>query len=600
MPARLLRRLAERLLPNDRNQSRLERLLRENLGEQKKWYTIAVISMVLIAGTSALVAYLMEAIVDAMTAYEEKGPILLVALAVVTVFSVRGFATYAQLVSLSRAGNRIVANIQERLYIKLLKHGVSFYTTTESSDLLMRITHGAQAARTVINLMVTSAVRDTLMLIGLTVVMVYQQPQLSMVALVIGPAAIYGVRKLVSKVRSIMKNQAMSLAEIIKVVQETSKGIQVIKIFSLEDRMKGRMGNAVRQVEKRANTISRLQAITSPLMETLSGFAIAAVVALSAFNIFGGTPPTAGQLMSFITAMLMAYEPAKRLSKVRVQLEANMVMVKMLFNLMDYSEELVEAPDAKPLAPGPGKVELRDVGFGYRENIPIFENLNLTFEAGKTTALVGPSGGGKSTILNLAMRLYDPSEGSVMIDGQDLRGATFDSIHRKISFVGQDTFLVATTVMENIRCSRPGATDIEVYEAAKAANAHGFITELTDGYDTKVGENGAFLSGGQRQRLAIARAVLRKSDILLLDEATSALDATSEALIREALDRLTRNVTTIVIAHRLSTVLEADRIFVLADGKVVEHGTADSLLTEDGLFKTLYDQQFGGLREATG
>lgn len=600
MPSTMIIRVADALGLREQMESRIVQMVRENIADQRKYYGLAIGAMILIAASSAVVAYMMEAIVDALTAQEDRGRVLLVAISVAAVFTMRGLATYVQLVSLSRAGNRIVATLQRRLYSKLLKHGMSFYTDMDSSNLLMRSSSGANGVRTITQLVVTSVIRDTLMLIGLIGVMVYQQAALSVIMLVAGPIAILVVRKLLVRVKDIMKNQAISMAEIIRVMQETSRGIQVIKVFSLEDQMKGRMGQAVRQVEKRANTMARLQAITGPLMETLAGFAIALIVALSAYDFLGMAEMSAGQLMSFIVALTMAYEPAKRLSKVRVQIEAKMVFVRMLFELLDYSEDLVERPDANALIAGSGRVEFRDIGFSYREGGALFDGLSMDFEAGKTTALVGPSGGGKSTILNLIMRLYDPVDGAVTIDGQDLRDVTFDSLREKISFVGQDTFLFATSVKENIRFSRPDASDIEVYEAAKAANAHQFITELPDGYDTEVGEDGSFLSGGQKQRLSIARAVLRKSKILLLDEATSALDATSEALIREALDRLTEGVTTIVIAHRLSTVLGADKIYVLADGTVQESGTSEELLQHDGMFKSLFDQQFGGYRQALG
>ncbi|WP_139838424.1 ABC transporter ATP-binding protein, partial [Palleronia marisminoris] len=298
--------------------------------------------------------------------------------------------------------------------------------------------------------------------------------------------------------------------------------------------------------------------------------------------------------MSFITAFMMAYEPAKRLSRVRIKLETAMVRVQMMFELLDYEELLVEAPDAVALEPGPGEVRLEDVTFNYGSKKTVLKGMTLDFEAGKTTALVGQSGGGKSTILNLLMRLYDPSSGQVLIDGQDIRGATFASLRDRISFVGQDTFLFSATVRENIRYSRPDASDEEVEAAAKDANAHDFIEALDKGYDTEVGENGNFLSGGQRQRIAVARAILRQSEILLLDEATSALDATSEALVKEALSRLTRDKTTIVIAHRLSTILEADQIHVIEDGKVIESGPVHELLGHQGPFRTLYEQQFEG------
>jgi ATP-binding cassette subfamily B protein len=505
---------------------------------------------------------------------------------------VKGIASYIQVVALTRAGNRIVATQQKRLYAKLLRQGVAFFNINESSDLLTRLTQSAQSARMIIDLIVTSFVRDLMTLLGLVVVMVYQQPTLSAISLLIGPAAIFGIRIILRKVRAIMEMEMASLAEIIKVIQETSAGILVVKAFALEDRMTGRMNQAVAQVEKRSNAISRLEAVTSPLMDTLSGFAIAAVVALSAANLFGEARTSAGQLMSFVTALLMAYEPAKRLSRMRISIESGLVGVRMMFDMLDRPETMIEAEDPVDLDGGPGKVEFRDVGFSYSNGQPVLKGLNMTCEAGKTTALVGPSGGGKSTILNLILRLYDPMSGAVEIDGIDLRQSSFKSLRDKISFVGQGTFLFSATMKENIRFGKPSATDDEIIAAAKAANAHEFIMDLPKGYDTQVGENGAFLSGGQRQRLAIARAILKDSPILLLDEATSALDARSEALVQDAIHHLTRGRTTIVIAHRLTTVLEADKICVINEGQLIEQGSTQELLEQKGMFRKLYDQQF--------
>ena len=377
-------------------------------------------------------------------------------------------------------------------------------------------------------------------------------------------------------------------------IQETSTGIRIIKAFALEDRMAFRMNKAVREVEKRSNAIARLEAITSPLMDTLSGFAIAAVVALSAVQAFGQTNSSPGQLMSFVTALLMAYEPAKRLSRMRVSIESGMVGVRMMFGLLDQPETLTQHPAALHLAKGEGRITFDQVSFDYGNGRSVLNGISLSFEAGKTTALVGPSGGGKSTILNLILRLYDPQQGAVRIDGHDIRLATFASLRDLISYVGQDTFLFSASVAENIRFGRPGATDEEVVQACKSANAHEFIEKLSQGYDTQVGENGAFLSGGQKQRLAIARAMLRNAPILLLDEATSALDSRSEALVQEALQHLTKGRTTVVIAHRLSTVLNADKICVIEGGHLSEEGTVDALLAREGTFRALYDQQFGG------
>ncbi len=588
----LLGKMFDRLVPG-MYQSDIWRLLTENIAAQRKPYSIAIVAMVVVAVATSSVAWIMRYIVDAMTVPENQGIVLMVAASVAGIFIVKGAATYVQVVSLARAGNRIVARQQVKLYDKLLRQGVSFFNLTESSDLLMRVTMSAQMARNIVDLIVTSFVRDLLTLIGLLIVMFWQQPLLSAVSIVIGPIAIIGVRMLLTRVRGIMQMEMASLAEIIKVIQETSTGIRIIKAFALEERMASRMNSAVRQVEKRANAIARLEAITSPLMDTLSGFAIAAVVALSAVQILGVQGTTPGQLMSFVTALLMAYEPAKRLSRMRITIESGMVGVRMMFTLLDQPETMNEHPEAVPLPNGKGRVAFDRVSFGYANDRPVLQDLSMVFEAGKTTALVGPSGGGKSTILNLIMRLYDPTSGTVAIDDTDIRLASFRSLRDRISFVGQDTFLFSASVRENIRFGSPGASDDAVIEACKAANAHEFIEHLDQGYDTQVGENGAFLSGGQKQRLAIARAILRNAPILLLDEATSALDSRSEALVQEAIQHLTRGRTTVVIAHRLSTVLGADKICVIESGRLAEEGTVQALLAKGGLFRSLYDQQFG-------
>jgi ATP-binding cassette, subfamily B, bacterial MsbA len=571
--------------------SLLWRLLRESLPEHKGKYAAAVIAMVCVAATTALSAWVMGEIIDSMTDSQNRRRVFWVAGGVALIFAAKGIASFAQSVLMARAGNRIVAQKQSQLFKRLLSQGISFFNTTESSDLLLRVTQSAQMARSVIDIVVTGFIRDLLTLLGLVAVMFYQQPVLSLVSLVVGPAALFGVRLLLQRVRSIMALEMAGLAEIIKVVQETSTGARVIKAFALEELMQQRMDVAVRDVEKRANKMIRLESATSPLMDTLTGLAIAAIVVLSSVKVGGQAAGTPGQLMSFITAFLMAYEPAKRLSRMRVSIEGGMVGVRMMYGMLDQPLTLAAAPDARALSDGPGEVRLDNVAFGYAGGGSVIKGLSLTFEAGKTTALVGPSGGGKSTILNLILRLYDPNDGTVLIDGQDIRGATFASLRQKIAFVGQDTFLFSNTVMGNLRLARPDATDEEIVEAAQVAHAHDFITQLNQGYLTPIGENGTFLSGGQRQRLAIARAILRRAPILLLDEATSALDSQSETLVRDALERISKGVTTIVIAHRLTTIMNADKVCYLEDGSVIEQGTLPDLLAKDGHFSKLYRAQ---------
>ena len=572
--------------------SLLWRLLTESLPEHRGKYLAAVAAMVVVAGATALTAWVMGAIVDSMTDAQNRTAVYWVAAAVAGIFFVKGIASYAQNVLMAKAGNRIVAQKQMQLYNRIVTQDVAFFNATHTSDVLLRVTQSAQMARGVIDTIVTGFVRDLLTLLGLVAVMFYQQPVLSLVSLIVGPAAIFGVQRIVRRVHSVMAQEMAGLAEIIKVVQETATGARVVKAFALEHLMTARMDDAVRGVEQRANKLVRLEAMTTPLMDTITGLAIAAIVVLSAVNLFGQAVGTPGQLMSFVTAFLMAYEPAKRLSRMRVSIEAGMYGVRMMYSLLDQPATLTEAARPVDLPEGPSAVSLEGVSFSYPGAREVFRDLTIDFPAGTTTALVGPSGGGKSTLLNLVLRLYDPDAGRVAIDGIDLREASFASLRRKMAYVGQDTFLFAASVMENLRLVRPDATDAEVREAARIANADEFILGMPKGYDTPIGENGLALSGGQRQRLAIARAVLRRAPILLLDEATSALDSHSEALVRDALLRVTEGVTTIVVAHRLSTVLRADRICYIDGGRVVEMGSLSDLLARKGAFRALYDQQF--------
>lgn len=570
----------------------LRRLLQENLRRQAFNYGLAITAMIVIAITTALTAWIMKDIIDSMVEAENNAKVYAVAVGVVVIFTIKGLATYIQVVALSRAGNRIVADQQRKLYNRLLQHGIAFFNSLDTSNILMRVTSSAQSARAVIDTLIMGFVRDLLTLIGLIIVMVYQQPTLSFFALIFGPVAMLGVRQILKRVSSIVEANLASVAEIIQVVQETTAGIRIVKAFALERHMAERMNLAVKTVESRSNAMARLSGVTSPLMDTLSGFAIASVVALSTVGMFGNDATSPGELMSFITALLMAYEPAKRLARMRIGIEAGMIGVGLMYQILDTPIAVKEAVDATDLPHGSGKVTFNNVSFHYQDDNPLLDQIDLTFEAGKTTALVGPSGGGKSTIINLILRLYDPVEGQIEIDGFDLRNATFASLRDKIAFVGQETFLFAGTLKQNISMGRENATDDEIIRAAKAANAHDFIQNMPKQYETEVGENGGNLSGGQRQRIAIARAILRNSPILIMDEATSALDSESEFLVNDALHKLSKGRTTIVIAHRLSTILGANRIVVVKEGELVEQGTLSELLSKNGLFKSLYDRQF--------
>lgn len=569
----------------------LKRLFVENFRSHFRWYGIAIVAMALMAAMTAASAWIMREIVNGMVIDQDVARTFAVAGAVAAIFTVKGVANYTQSVFLSRAGNSIIADQQRRLFAKIIDSDASFMASRASSDLLVRVTHAAQSARSVIDTIVVSFVRDLFTLLGLMAVMFIQQPMLSTIALVIGPIALAGIRVLLKRVRDIMEKEMMSIAEIIRIVQEASAGFRVVKAYRLENILQKSMNDAVANVESRANSIARLESATSPIMETLSGFAIAAVIGFAGVMVLqrGQTP---GEIMSFITALLLAYEPAKRLARMRVNIESGMVGVRMLFELLDHPITLRERPDAKDLPAGPGQVELDSVWFSYQGGYPILKGISVCFRPGKITALVGPSGSGKSTIINLVMRMYDPNSGTVSIDGIDITDVTLSSLRDKISYVGQDTFLFAGSVRRNIGFGREGASDDEIVAAAKAANAHDFIMKLPESYDTDVGESGSNLSGGQKQRLTIARAFLRDSEILILDEATSALDSEAEAAIRDVLQSLAVGRTTIVIAHRLSTIATADHVIAIKDGEVVEEGEPAELLKQDGFYRKLHEYQF--------
>lgn len=549
--------------------------------------------MVIIAATSAAIAWIMSDIFDAIIGSEDKKTVYLVAVAVAAIFTLRGFASYIQVVFLSRAGNSIVASLQKRLFRRIMNNSLSFFSDGASSDLVVRMTHSAAMARQVIDTIVVGFVRDLLTLIGLFAVMIHQQPTLTLICVVFGPLALWGIRQILSRVREIMAAEMQSLAEIIKVVQETSTGIRVIKAFELESTMNERMKNAASAVETRSNQISKLAASTSPLMETLSGFAIAAIVALSTVNIFGSQSNSVGQFMSFITALLMSYEPAKRLARMRVNIETGMIGVSLMYEIFDIPLKMTETENPQDIDSKIIKIEMKNVSFSYGDRDLVLQGLDINFKVGKTTALVGPSGGGKSTILNLMLRLYDPTTGHIEINGIDLKNSSYASLRNLISYVGQETFLFSDTIRSNIAVGNLNATDDQIEDAAKRAFAHEFILDQPDGYNTFLGENGGGLSGGQRQRIAIARAFLGDSQLLILDEATNALDAESEVLVQKALDNRGSDQTTIIVAHRLATVMNADEIIVIEDGQVSERGHSTELKkNEDGLFTKLCKHQF--------
>lgn len=581
---------------SDKNSVMLvRRLIAENFHDHASRYGLALFFMVLVAGTTAFSAWVMRDVVESLFIEQNFDKVIVVSIVVILIFVIKGAASYGQYVTLARVGNAIVAKLQNRLYDQVIDQGGDFYTRYPSHDLVTRMSSNAQSARQVIDMVVLSLGRDLLTLIGLIVVMILQDPLLALISLLIAPPVIILVSTLVRRVRKVAKQLFLSNAQIISAMQDTVSGIKIVKSFTMENQMRGRMREAVEDVAVRNNKIASLSARTSPVMETLGGICIGLMILYAGWRT-SSSAQTPAEFMAFLTALLLAYEPAKRLARLHINLEAGLVGAKLMYEILDSPLVIRDKANARTLEMKKGEITFEDVDFAYREeadeNLRVLKAINLTAEGGKTTALVGPSGSGKSTIINLIQRFYDRDGGRITIDGQDVSDVTLQSLRQNIAFVSQDTFLFAGNVYENILSGRPAASRADVEEAARKANAHDFINELESGYGTDLGENGGGLSGGQRQRIAIARAILKDAPIVLLDEATSALDSNSEQLIQDAFDELKVGRTTVVIAHRLSTVRDADCILVMMAGRVVEQGKHSELMEKGDIYRNLYDLQF--------
>lgn len=568
----------------------IRRLVLENARQYTSRYILAFLCMALVAGSTAASAWIMKDVINQVFINRDEYMIYVIAGFVMMIFTVKGASTYGQMVILSRIGNSIVADCQRRMFQRITEQDLAYFDHTSVGDLSARVQHNTKAARSVLEMLVVSVGRDILTIIGLVGVMIGQNPTMSAFAILIMPPAVIGVSVLVRRVRKHAKSQFVSTARILSTLQETAIGIRVVKAFGMEDHVRASMNEAVSDVEHRANRIASLTARTSPLMETLGGFAIALVILYGGYSVVN-LDQDPGAFFSFITALLLAYEPAKRLARLHVNLNNNLVGVRLMYELIDDVPELIDKPGATDLVVKGGEIRFENVRFSYGESAAL-NGLTMVARPGKTTALVGASGAGKSTVFSLIERFYEPDRGDILIDGQNTGDVTIASLRAHIAVVTQDTFLFDMSIRDNIELGRPGASDAEIEQAARDANAHDFIMDIPGGYNAMAGEGGGRLSGGQRQRVAIARAMLRDAPILLLDEATSALDAESETKVQAALARLMEGRTTLVIAHRLATVRHADAIHVLDRGRLVESGTHDSLYADDGIYRRLCELQF--------
>ncbi len=553
-------------------------------------YLLAFALMGVGAATTAGSAYLLGQVINKAYVDKDVRGIVLLSLVTIVIFTIKGAATYGHTVILSKISNAILANNQRRLFAKLMSENIAFFSNRHSSEFLARLTTGTNSVTQVLNLLINAIGRDVLSLIALVIVMLMTDPYMAILGFAVTPPAMLVLRKLVKRIRGLAHTQFTGTADILETMQEALQGIRTVKAFTLEGTMRARINENIASVERNANKMARISNRSSPLMETLGGFAIAAGLMYGGYSVvaLGATP---GQFFSFLTAFLLATEPAKRLARLNIELNSNLVGARMLLEVIDSPATELSDDDKPSLKLSEARIELRDVSFAYRANEPVLNRMSFIAEPGKVTALVGPSGGGKSTVLALLLRFYELRQGEILIDGQSISKVSRRSLRQQTAYVGQDVYLFRDTIRANIAFGKEGATEEEIIEAAKAACAHQFIMGFPLGYDTPVGEHGAQLSGGQRQRIAVARALIKDAPVILLDEATAALDSESEKQVQEAIEHLCQNRTTIVIAHRLHTIMHADAILVVEGGEIVERGRHDDLFRRGGRYASFFRLQ---------
>jgi len=577
----------------------MRRLIRESIKPYAGWIFAAVFFMIVVSAATGMSAWLMEPIVDDVFIAKNRDALKWVGIAVLATFTVKGAANYAQASLISRVGLRVIADNQNRLFAHLSRMDLSFFHNNATGSLISRFTVDIGQMRAVVSNALTSIGKDLMSLIALVTVMFYQNWELALIAIVVFPVAFLPIVKLGRRMRKVTANTQAETGLFMTLLEQTFQGIRVVKAYGMEEYEKNRMTGLIDKLFDLTFKSARTRALSSPIMETLGGVAVAIVI------IYGGNQVIdeaikPGAFFSFITALLMAYEPMKRLANLNASVQEGLAGAERLFNVLDVEPAIIDRPGAKDITGVSGNIEFDHVTFSYDgADRPALNDISLSVPAGQRVALVGMSGGGKSTILNMIPRFYDVGGGSVRIDNTDVRDATMASLHANIALVSQEIMLFDDTVRANIAYGRAGATEEEIIDAARHAVAHDFIVGLSDGYDTIVGEQGVKLSGGQRQRLAIARAMLKNAPILLLDEATSALDTESERQVQAALEELMSGRTSLVIAHRLSTVVDADLIYVIEDGKVREKGRHSELVAKDGIYAKLYALQFNEESTAT-
>ena len=569
----------------------VRRLAKEQLWPQRGRIALTFICMVFVAGSSAAMIYLLKDVVDQVLVARDRQMLYMLPGAIIGLALVSGVAGYFEAVNMEVIGHRMVANLQRMMYRSMIFSDLQFFHNNSVGNLISRFLNDVSMLRFSVAKALTGLVKDSLLVVFLVTILIVHNWFLALLTVIVFPLALYPIVRIGKRMRKISRNTQVETGEMTTLLEETFQGARHVKAYTMEEQETARAGSAIERVYDLLRKAARVQAISRPLMETLGGIALALAILYGGSQVIEGAMTT-GELASFLAALLAAYKPMKNIANLNATLQQGLAAAQRVFSILDLAPSIADKDGAVELENIRGDISFSDVQFSYNEKSTALNGIDLDIAAGKTVALVGPSGAGKSTILNLIPRFYDADNGSVTIDGHDVRDLTLGSLRRCIGLVSQEISLFDDTIRANIAYGRPGATDEEVTRAATDADAHDFISALPNGYETPVGGRGVKLSGGQRQRIAIARAMIKDAPVLLLDEATSALDTETERQVQAALARLKQGRTTVVIAHRLSTIVDADTIFVMENGGIVETGTHHSLLAENGAYKRLYSMQF--------
>jgi subfamily B ATP-binding cassette protein MsbA len=552
---------------------------------------LAMLAMIVVAAATGANAYMIQPVLDGIFMNKNADLLMLLPLAVIAITLVQSLADYLQTLQLRYVGQKVVSDMQGDLFAHLMHADLTTFHDQTSGRLISRMTNDIMLLRQAVSTVLTGFVKESLTLVFLVGVMFYQSWEMSLISFGILIFALLPVLRLGRRMRKVTGATQARFADFTSQLDDTFQGVRAVKSYGREDFEVARVRHSVAELFALYYKAARIQAASAPMLNLLGGLAVAAVIWFGGMKVIGGVT-TPGAFFSFLTAMIMAYRPVKVLASLNSQLQEGMAAASRFFEVMDRDPVIADAPHAVPLKVSKGAVTFEHAYFTYPGGKAGVFDISFHLPPRKIVALVGPSGGGKSTIINLLQRFYETNAGRILVDGQEVRDVTLASMRQAFALVSQDIVLFDDTVASNIRYGRLDATEEDIIAAAKKAHADEFIRELPQGYDTQIGPHGVRLSGGQRQRLSIARAILKDAPILLLDEATSALDNTSERAVQAALSELMAARTTLVIAHRLTTIHHADEILVLDQGRIVERGTHANLMATGGMYHGLYQLQF--------